>query len=359
VKGRLARIHRLGPLAFGVAVAVLLSASALAARADAISNHPKAPALPEGFLPSTAEGCEEGTTVDGVTTIPIKVDKVRDAVDPFINVCFDGQGPYPMVLDTGAASSVISTELAEELGLEKVGPPGRLAGAGCTTKSQTFKLPSWSVGGVELEGGEIATLESPVKGMGNPRGSLGADVLSRFGAARIDFKRETLTLVGKEGARFHLLRNAAPTPKPLLDGKPRLSVPMRVDAAVGAGDGVDQTVEVKVAGADPSPWLIDTGTSFSLIDSGVVKQAKLRPTGTAQRAITYCSTVTVPEYTATALELATGKLKPQIVGSFQGFANGGGDGIFGSDGILGSYSLWQYGSVVIDWAGRRLILGTG
>jgi Aspartyl protease len=317
-----------------LSVALALSCSALAAGADRTSDR---------------GGCDAGTTKNGVTTIPIEVTKRGEEVEPTVNVCFDGKGPYPMALDTGAAISVMSAKLAEELGLEKVGRPFRVFGAGCTTESQAFRLPSWSVGGLELEGGDIVTLKVPGEGDGILEGSFGAATLSRFGAARIDFKRETLTLVGKEGPRFQRKKGATTRLGPLVLGKPKLTVPMTVNAS----RGVSQTVDVKVGSTKPEPWLIDTGTASSLLDAKIVKRAGLEPTGTAHESATYCSRVTVPEYHAPSLGLSTGKLKPQTIGSFKGLAS------LDADGILGSYSLWQYGSVVLDWAGGKLILGAG
>ena len=63
-----------------------------------------------GSSPSGRFGCAEGATIsDGVITIPIEVVRYRDYVEPIIQMCFDGKGPYPMALDTGAAESVIRT----------------------------------------------------------------------------------------------------------------------------------------------------------------------------------------------------------------------------------------------------------
>ncbi len=43
---------------------------------------------------------------------------------------------------------------------------------------------------------------------------------------------------------------------------------------------------------------------------------------------------------------------PQTIDSF--------DGSSGREaGILGAYSLWQYGSVIFDWPAAKLLLGVG
>src|ERR1700748_1123746 len=66
-------------------------------------------------------GCEEGTTANGVTTIPIDVFEGDGQAAAIVNMCFAGKGPFPMVIDTGAEFSVISTRFAKELELRPVG----------------------------------------------------------------------------------------------------------------------------------------------------------------------------------------------------------------------------------------------
>jgi hypothetical protein len=308
--------------------------------------------LAAGSSPAKAKAaCEDGTTKDGVTTIPIRVVKLSGAIAPLVNVCIDGKGPYPMMLDTGAAISVISTELAEELGLRKVGPPGKVGGASCTTKSQTFELPSMSVGGIELEGGAITTIDMPGRTAGLLQGSLGAEILSRFGAARLDYRRETLTLSGEEGPRFKPGQKSAGLPKGLLDGKPELVEPMNVER--GPGGSIAQSVEVKVGSLPAQPWLVDTGSSTTVVSPAAVKKAGLKPTGKVERAGTACKVINVHEYEAPSLALASGKLQPQTIVSFNGLLSQFGGG------ILGSSSLAKFGSVIFDWAGRKLLLGAG
>ena len=301
-------------------------------------------------VPPRIGGCENATTANGVTTIPIKVLKQGDAVEAIVGMCFAGKGPYPMVLDTGAEFTVITTAFAKELGLKPVGSSLDAEGAGCKTKTRAYELESASVGGIELEGSGILAVDAPGMGRGQPRGSLGADVLSRFGSIKIDFKKETLTLGAEvEGPRFKLGQGPVPIPAALLARKPKLTLPMRVDAGPL---GVRQSVKVKVGSTKPRPWLIDTGSTSSVIDPEVVERAHLKPTGVAHQTETYCSVVNVPEYRAPNLAVSSGKLMPQTIASFAGAQGHEG-------GILGAYSLWQYGSVVFDWPGAKLLLGVG
>ena len=265
-------------------------------------------------------------------------------------MCLDGKGPYPMALDTGAAESVITTRLARRLGLKPDGSPFKVRGAGCTMSAHPYVLEDASVGGIELEGGTVVTVDAPGKGAQGPMGSLGADILSRFGAVKIDFRRETVTLGAKEeGPWFKQVKDPPPVPGALVKSKPELTVPMRVTAS---RRGVFQTVKVKVGSTKPQPWLVDTGSATSVIEPRVVRAAGLRATGVEPKARTYCSIVTAPEYQAPSLSLGAGKLNPQTVVSFKGAA-------LGNAGILSSYSLSRYGSVVFDWPGAEMLLGVG
>ena len=325
-----------------LAAGLLIAAAVFAAGASAASAAP---------LPSRGGSCDAGMTENGVTTIPIKVLKRGEAVEALVNMCFAGKGPYPMVLDTGAEFTVITAKFAKELGLKLIGSPFGAEGAGCKTTTRAYELESASVGGVELEGSSILAVDAPEEGDGEQlRGSLGADVLSRFGSVKIDFKKETLTLGSEEeGPRFKKGQGPVPIPGALLAKKAKLTVPMRVDAGPL---GVRQTVKVKVGSTKARPWLIDTGSTSSVIDPDVVARAHLKPTGAAHQTETYCSVVTVPEYRALNLTVSSGKLMPQTIDSFDGSAAP-------ESGILGAYSLWQYGSVVFDWPGGKLLLGVG
>lgn len=332
-----------------VALMTLATATLAVDSSTAGSSKPKVYPPVKEALPSTKGGCDAGTAENGVTTIPIKVNKVRDLVEPVVNMCFEGKGPYPMLIDTGAEFSVISSGLAKEIGLTSVGSPRPVRGAGCKTTAQNYRLGKWSLGDIELAGGEIATIAKASKDKGHVRGSLGADVLSRFGSARIDFKNETLVLSGEEAAVFTGSSKSASIPKGLVRGKPKLTVPMAV--SYGSG-GVSQRVEMSVGSARAEPWLIDTGASYTFVDPDLVWMARWKATGTAQKGNTYCSIITVPEYTATSLTLGGNRLESQTIASFAGNEPGSG-------GTVGAFTLWQYGSVVFDWAGGRLLLGAG
>ena len=118
------------------------------------------------------------------------------------DVCIGGEGPYPFILDTGAGQSTIDAGLAHRLHLASAGarPSSPVSGAPAP------RSPSrWTRGrstGSPSSGQQLTAATLPqMGGKGEPDGLLGSDVLSRFGAIRVDFVGAgTLILPGPEGA---------------------------------------------------------------------------------------------------------------------------------------------------------------
>ncbi|MEZ5078685.1 MAG: retropepsin-like aspartic protease [Solirubrobacterales bacterium] len=321
--------------------------SALTPNTHPVSD-PAPPPKPE--LPPEDEGCSAGEEDGEATVIPIKVEPIENLVTPIVNICFGEEGPYPLELDTGAATSAISTSLAEELGLKKTGDPEIILGAGCRGESQGYELPSWSVGGVPLEGGTITATDEPESEEGYPRGSLGADVLSRFGAIRIDYANEKLILPGDEGPEFEESGKPEPLPEALVPSGPEITAPMTAEGFFGE---VTQTAEIALGETTATPWLIDTAAALSVAESSAVKAARLEPTDTAREGGTFCSTIVIEEYESGDWTLGGEPLEPEALGGLD-LGSGGEVG-----GLLGSNTLYRFGSVVFDWDGGQLLLGVG
>ena len=112
-------------------------------------------------------------------------------------------------------------------------------------------------------------------------------------------------------------------------------------------------VAVRFAGGPPRSFVVDTGSSQSVVASGVARAQSLRSTDLAQRQATVCSVITVPLVHSGAWSIPGLALHRQLVGSTN-FGEGGLDGTLG---LLGSDQLKRYGWVVLDYAGGRLVLG--
>jgi hypothetical protein len=135
---------------------------------------------------------------------PTRLEAVRDIYKRMTSaVQVGGQGPFAFVIDTGANQSVISTELAAQLGLQagETLPLNGVAGVQATpTVSTQLQLGSRAVRDVTL-------YVLPGEAIGGP-GMLGLDQLD---SARLtlDFQHQTLTIdsgpeLPGEGVAYHM-----------------------------------------------------------------------------------------------------------------------------------------------------------
>jgi len=208
---------------------------------------------------------------------------------------------------------------------------------------------------VPLAAQELTAATLPqMGGKGEPDGLLGSDVLSRFGAVRIDFDAGALIVPGPEGAP---LSQSSPytgpqgaVPASLLQGESGTTVPLTVTPVPG---DVSLSVAVRFAGGPRREFVVDTGSSQSVVASSVSRAERLQGTDLAQRQSTVCSDITVPLVHSGSWSVPGLSLHPQLVGS----TNFGTISLSGTLGLLGSDQLRRYGWVVLDYAGGQLVLG--
>jgi hypothetical protein len=309
-------------------------------------------------LPPASAGCGGATALGGgATRIPITVSTVSGQVAEMANVCIDGRGPYPFVIDSGAGESIIDARLAATLQLSHAGSSTEFAGVGCTGKAQPVGVTSWSVAGVALSPQMLTAATLPDFGVaGQPVGLLGSDVLSRFGAVRIDFAAQTLTFGGAEGP---VLSNGAeevrgPTGPPpaaaLTQGEAGTTVPLTVSLTPG---DISLNVRLRFGKGTYRDFIIDTGSSQSVVADSLAGSARLAHSDLAQRQSTVCSTITVPLVHSGSWFIPGVALHPQLLGS----VNFGPIGAGGTAGLLGSDQLQRFGWVIFDYDGGRLVLG--
>jgi len=315
--------------------------------------------IPNFAIPSPAAGCGGATqTPGGATSIPVTVSKVGAQVAALTNVCVDGQGPFPFVIDTGAAGSVIETSLAKRLELPRTGRPQEFAGVGCTGSSANVTVSSWSVGGLALSSQTLSSASVPdFGGPGEPDGLVGSDVWARFSAMRLDFARQTLEVPGTESPvpTSPVITNgpqASPVPTSLLAGTPKSVAPMRVEEA---GGQVLISTTVQFGSHRAMQFVPDTGDSQSVIDNATARSLDLASSSVAARQTTVCSTITVPLVHSGPWSASGVRLAPQLIGSTNlGVVSAG-----GFVGLLGADQLSRFGSVIFDYQGGRLVLGAG
>ncbi len=312
-------------------------------------------------LPPSRWGCGHRTPgTDGAISLPVTVSKVGNQVAVLTNLCINASGPQPFVVDTGASQSEIDSGLATRLHLAAAGDRQQVDGVGCTGPAQPRQIDTWSWEGVPLDPQQVMGVTIPgMGGRGQPVGLLGSDVLSRFGSVRFDFTRGTMTLPGPEGPAQASEKvvtgpTTTPTPPSLLDGTSSATVPLKVETGPAAAEVI---ARVRVGTHRPRPFVVDTGSSQSVVSMTLQKAAALRATKVWERQETVCSTITIRLYASGPWAVGTAPLVRGPVGSVTlGPVSGAGYLTF--DGLLGSDQLVHFGWVVFDYAGGRLVLGT-
>ena len=306
-------------------------------------------------LPRASSGCTGVTTQPGGgEKVPMTVSVVAGQVAESVDVCIGDQGPYPFILDTGAGQSTIDAGLAHRLHLASAGAAGEFAGVGCTGTAQPVSVDDWSLDGIDLAAQPLTAATLPqMGGKGEPDGLLGSDVLSRFGAVRIDFDAGALILPGPEGAPLAqsspFTGPHGPAPAALMPGESGTSVPLTVTPTTG---DVSLGVTVRFADGPRRAFVVDTGSSQSVVSSAVARSQGLHGTDLAQRQSTVCSVITVPLVHSGSWSVPGLTLYSQLIGS-----TNFGLSLSDTQGLLGSDQLRRYGWVVLDYAGAQMVLG--
>jgi hypothetical protein len=322
------------------------------------ASHPRVHVEPEvNFaLPPASLGCTGVVALPGgATRLPMTVSEIAGQVAESVNVCIDGKGPFPFVLDSGAGESTIDAHLARRLHLADAGQASLFAGVGCTGTAQPVSVGSWNVEGFALAPQQLTAATLPgIGGKGEPMGLLGSDVLSRFGAVRIDFTAGALVLPGPQGAPlsgFTAVQGpVGPPPPAVLTGGQGTTVPLSVTPTPG---DVALNVLVRFGTGPKRSFTVDTGSSASVVASSVARTESLAGTDLAQRQATVCSVITVPLVRSGPWSIPGVTLYPQLLGS----TSFGVISVGGLEGLLGSDQLQRFGWVVFDYTGARMVLG--
>jgi hypothetical protein len=193
-----------------------------------------------------------------------------------------------------------------------------------------------------------------IGGKGEPVGLLGSDVLARFGAVRIDFAAGDLLLPGPQGQPLpndaSYTGPTGPPPAAVLTQGGGTTVPATVSPLPG---DIFLSVRVRFGGGPRRSFVVDTGSSQSVVSTVVARAESLPRTDLAQRQATVCSVITVPLVHSGPWSVPGQPLYPQLVGA----TSFGAISLDGTQGLLGSDQLKRYGWAVFDYSGGRLILG--
>jgi hypothetical protein len=291
---------------------------------------------------------------------PVVPIKVVHGVAIVANVCVGDEGPFPFLVDTGASTTLVDSSLATRLHLALVDGPRTVSSFTCKRQLSFAAVSRWSVGNTTLlpQTVEVGTVQSPV--LPNLDGVLGSDTLSSFGAVRIDYRQQTLTL--------------GPQSAPLRSDIAGGSGSPSVSASLAEGTSFASPMTVKVVSEPLSPdhlqliairptvdlsfgpnrftLTLDTGAGSTTLGPAVVKKLRLAPVGA--RGIAYAGLdcpVVVNRYSMGPARLGILPLPQQTVGS--NFIPPG------TLGVLGSGTLVNYNPVLVDYKDGELFLGHG
>jgi hypothetical protein len=275
---------------------------------------------------------------------------------PTVAVCIDGKGPYPFLVSTGAGSSVVTPALARSLHLRK-GAKAAIRGVTCVTSSPSAKVSKWSMSGLRLAPQTLLVAKVPGTQLSPaPRGIIGSDVLSRFGAVRIDYRAGHMLLAGKEGSarkgNLYILGQAKTAlPAGLAAGTAVLGASLRV---FESPQGTIVAAPVKIAG-HTEQLSVDTGSGGSGLLPAVAKSLKLVAGGQKVGFSGVGCRGEGPTYSSGTWSLAGASLQsaPLVARPIAGSVNAG------LQGVLGSNVLSADGSVIVDYDGAHLWLVKG
>ncbi len=216
-----------------------------------------------------------------------------------------------------------------------------------TTTTHPVRVTDWSIGSIALQGQTVGSSAIPHFGLYQaPAGLLGSDVLSRFGALRIDYQQQKLVLPGPKArsllgsTSFGGLRDAHPS-----RSAGRVSGGDRTPAGCGyIAHQVIAVTPVQFSSPVIFTFVVDTGSSGSAISTEAASSLKL-PRGRKRQEITgaTCQTsvalVRSGKWSMSGTPLLSETLTSAKLPS---------SGIYG---LIGSNQLSRFGSIVIDYAG--------
>ena len=318
------------------------------------TTHPRVHVFPNfnPKLPPATSGCHGATALPGGgEKLPLTISSGEGGqVAATVNVCVDGSGPFPFLLDSGAGQTTIDAGLAHRLHLATIGRGQGIGQGGCIDQSSVVTVNLWSLDGLLLAPQAFSADTEPGQGgKGQTDGLLGNDVLSRFGAVRIDYDAGALVLPGPEGAPLStstFTGPKGPVPTELTKGQ---GVVVPAEAMTGPNNDY-LSVPVRF-GDEPPNWLVvDTGTARTTLDPWVRKEGSLRATDLADRYDTVCSVMTSPIVRSGSWSTSGLALRPQLLDS----AN---IGYSSYAGILGADALAHEKWVVLDYTGGLVVLG--
>ena len=337
-------------LAFGSATTAAVPST------SATGGRTTAPRFVESSRTIKPAGCPHlRPSVGSPTVLPVRIVHLGKGAVALASVCIEGAGPFPFLIDSGSALSVVDKQLSQRFHLRQIATPEQAAGIACSATVVPEQISNWSLSGLTLSAQEVIDVSLPNLEKSQPlAGVIGSDVLSRFGSVRIDYRAQTLSLGGAEiapptGNEVLHGPTSTPTPAPFL-------TKVRVDAAatvVTQKGAVGVYAPIRFDRSGTQLFIVDTGAEISMVSPALAHALHLVAT---QQAVSLSATIGCPvsliEVQSGRWTLGSASLEPQLIARLP--ASG-----LKANGLLGSDVLSRYGAVVIDYRGARILLESG
>jgi predicted aspartyl protease len=277
-------------------------------------------------------------------TLSLKSSKVKfrlaGGAQPLIllPVLVDDRGPFDFILDTGAGTSLLSSELAKQLEVKVIGSKEGQSAGGKVSVSLA-KVDSLVVGETKLKGVDVGVVDLSHIGKtvgAKIDGDLGYNFLKHF---RVTINYRDCEIRLEDPKRVESFARAAKTEIPI-----RLANPAKPLVLV----------DVHANGRGPFQFAIDTGTSTSAITPELAKQLEVQ-TSPVGAGTTGGSPVDFSAGSLQSFQLGGAKIDNMavVVADFFTMLNAA-IGVK-LDGIVGYNFLRNY-KVVIDYPGETLTL---
>ena len=282
------------------------------------------------------------TPSPGPRRVVITSRPIRRGVAVIAPVCIAGAGPFPFLVDSGSSVSLVTPTLARRFALRRVGATEQAAGVACTAAVTPVRVGHWSLGAVRLSPQRVLEAALPRIGGRRVDGLIGSDVLSRFGAIRIDTASGRLALAGPErapGATGPVVLPAAWT----VDA--RLRARLQVQREAGA---VIATTPVTF-GRVTADLVVDTGAAMSAVSPALARAAHLAPTGGHAVLAAFGCAAHVGEVRSGRWQLGGREIPAQDLAQLPSHG-------LRVAGLLGSDVLLRRRAAVLDYAGHVLVL---
>ena len=248
------------------------------------------------------------------------------------------RGPFEFILDTGAGTSLLSSELAQQLEIKTIGSKdGQTAGGKISVS--LAKVDSFAVGKTKLHDVDVGIVDlSQIANAIGAKidGDLGYNFLKHF---RVTINYRDCELRLEDPKRIESLARGAQAEIPI-----RLASPAKPLILVN----------VYANGGGPFQFAIDTGTSTTAITPGLAKQLGVA-TSTAGAGTTGGSAIDLRAGSLQSFQLGGAKIDnmPVVVADFFEMLSAAVGAKL--DGIVGYNFLRNY-KVVIDYPGGNLQL---